>query len=417
MEGRRAPMPQCALVYRSSPFPMQKVLAGKRVLDLTQNVAGPYCTQILGDLGAEVIKIERPGSGDDTRAWTPPDWNGRSPTFLALNRNKQSVCVDLDDPDGARIVARLAHTSDVVVHSMKPGSAASRGLGFERLREGHERLVYCAISAFGNSGPLRDVPGYDPLVQAFTGIMSVTGHDGDPPARVSVSLVDMGTGMWAAMGILAALLEVGRTGRGVEVSASLLETGVGWMTLFVANFQASGTLPRRLGSGMAMIAPYEAFAARDGHVFIAAGNDRLFGRVCSGLGLDALAQDPRFATNPARVRHRVALHERIEEATRELAAAEIVRRLQALGAPCSVLNDVGQMLGHPQVAAAGMVQALPLEPGDGHRVIGLPFSLDGARPADHAPPPALGSATDRLLADAGFTRDDIGTWRRRGAIG
>jgi crotonobetainyl-CoA:carnitine CoA-transferase CaiB-like acyl-CoA transferase len=396
---------------------MQRVLAGRRVLDLTQNVAGPYCTQILGDLGAEVLKVERPRTGDDTRAWTPPAWNGQSPTFLALNRNKQSLCVNLDDPEGQRLIARLAKSCDIVVHSMKPGSAESRGLGYEQLRQGHDELVYCAISAFGNRGPMQGLPGYDPLMQAFTGIMSVMGNEGDAPSRVSVSLIDMGTGMWAAMGILAATLEVQRSGKGSNVTTSLLETGVAWMTVFVANFQASRNLPSRLGSGMSMLTPYETFPAADGHVFIAAGNDRLFGQVCKGLGLDALAADPRFATNSARVNNRSELRTALEAATRRLPAAEIVRRLQKLGAPCSVMHNVAQMLDHEQVAAMGMVQKLPIEAGDDHRVLGLPFSLDGSRTSDHAPPPRLGSATHRLLTQAGYSHDDIESLRRRGAIG
>lgn len=300
---------------------------------------------------------------------------------------------------------------------MKPGSAESRGLGFGDLRRDHERLVYCAISAFGSVGPLRGLPGYDPLMQAFTGIMSVTGNEGDEPSRVSVSLIDMGTGMWAAMAILAALLEVERTGRGLNVSTSLLETGVAWMTLFLANFQASGALPRRLGSGMAMLAPYEAYRAADGHVFITAGNDRLFAQVCRGLGLDALATDRRFSTNPERVRNREELRMALEESTRRLPAATIVERLQALGAPCSVLHDVSQMLEHEQVVATGIVQPLSIEPGDGHRVLGLPFTLDGARRSAHAPAPALGSATDEVLAQAGYDRDTVQHLRRRGAIG
>ena len=190
---------------------MAQVLHGLRVLDLTQNVAGPYCTQILGDMGAQVIKVERPGSGDDTRAWLPPAWAGQSSTFLALNRNKLSICVDLDCAEGQALMARLAADADVFIHSMKPGSAEARGLGAASLRAANPRLVYCAISAFGQTGPLRGLPGYDPLMQAYTGIMSVTGNEGDDPVRVSVSLIDMGSGMWAAMGILAALRELERT--------------------------------------------------------------------------------------------------------------------------------------------------------------------------------------------------------------
>ncbi len=381
---------------------MQQVLKGLRVIDLTQNVAGPYCTQILGDMGAEIIKIERPGTGDDTRAWMPPAWRERSPTFLAFNRNKKSVCVDLDAPEGQQVLARLAQSADILVHSMKPGSAEARGLGFEALRKANRKLVYCAISAFGPSGPMSGLPGYDPLVQAFTGIMSVTGHEGQAPARVSVSLIDMGSGMWAAMGILAALRELDRTGEGSCVGASLLETGVAWMSVFIANYQASGTLPRKLGSAMTMLAPYELFAAADGGVFIAAGNDRLFAQVCKALDIEAAVTDPRFASNASRVKHRVELHRLIEEALATMPAVEAVERLRARGAPCSVLNDVGQMLSDEQVACTGIVQPLPVDEGDDHRVVGLPFTLDGRRTTEHLPAPLLGAHTRRLLAEAGY---------------
>ena len=243
---------------------LENILQGCRVIDLTQNVAGPFCTQTLGDLGAEVIKIERPGSGDDARQWKPPEVAGVSTGFAALNRNKQSVCIDLDSAAGQQLVARLAAGADVLVHSLKPGSAEARGLGDDQLRPANPRLVYCAISAFGEVGPMRALPGYDPLMQAFTGIMSVSGHEGDEPARVGVSLIDMGTGMWATMAILAALLRRATTGEGMRVHASLLETGLSWMTVPVANYLATHRLPRKMGSAMAMMAPYELFDSADG---------------------------------------------------------------------------------------------------------------------------------------------------------
>lgn len=381
---------------------MEQVLKGLRVLDLTQNVAGPYCTQILGDMGAEIIKVERPGSGDDTRAWMPPAWGEQSPVYLAFNRNKKSICIDLDAPEGQEAVARLARNADIVVHSMKPGSAESRGLGFESLRRDNRKLVYCAISAFGQSGPMSGLPGYDPLMQAFTGVMSVTGNDGEAPVRVSVSLIDMGSGMWAAMGILAALRELERTGEGSCVNTSLLETGIAWMSVFIANFRASGTLPRKLGSAMTMLAPYELFAAADGRVFIAAGNDRLFTQVCKALGIDHAASDPKFAKNADRVKHRVELHRIIEDAMAQMPAAEAVKRLRACGAPCSILNDVGQMLTDEQVVSTGIVQPLQVSEGDDHRVVGIPFTLNGQRKTEHVAPPTLGAHTHALLAEAGY---------------
>ncbi|MCE9661020.1 MAG: CoA transferase [Burkholderiales bacterium] len=396
---------------------MEQVLRGLRVIDLTQNVAGPYCTQILGDMGAEVIKIERVGGGDDTRAWRPPAWGDSSSTFLALNRNKKSACVDLDTPEGQAVVARLAGQADVFVHSLKPGSAEARGLGFEQLREVNPRLVYCAISAFGQTGPMRGLPGYDPLMQAFTGVMSVTGNEGDAPVRVSVSLIDMGSGMWSAMGILAALREVERVGKGSFVGNSLLETGVGWMTVFVASHRASGELPKKMGSAMAMTAPYELFAAADGWVFVAAGNDRLFKQVCGALGVEGLPADARFSSNPARVKNRAELHRLLEEKTSALPAAEAARRMQAVGAPCSVMNNVAQMLASEQVESVGIVQDLAIAPGDTHRVVGLPFTLDGRRTAAHAAPPMLGEHTMDVLVAAGYSTAEVEALSARRVIG
>lgn len=396
---------------------MQRVLEGLRVIDLTQNVAGPYCTQILADMGAEVLKVERVGGGDDTRAWRPPAWGDQSSTFLALNRNKKSICVDLDTADGQQIVARLTQGADIFIHSMKPGSAEARALGFDTLRQDNRRLVYCAISAFGQTGPMCAMPGYDPLMQAFTGVMSVTGSEGDAPARVSVSLIDMGAGMWAAMGIMAALRELERTGEGACVGASLLETGVGWMTVFVANYRATGTLPKKMGSAMSMTAPYELFAAADGWVFIAAGNDRLFGAVVTALDLAALAGDARFATNPQRVQNRHELHRLMEEKTASMPAAVLVETLQAAGAPCSVMNDVSQMLDNAQVAAVGIVQPLPIAAADDHRVVGTPFTLNGERAAGHRPPPALGQHTQALMREAGYSAETIADLHLRRVIG
>lgn len=395
---------------------LEDVLSGYRVIDLTQNVAGPFCTEILGDLGAEVIKIERPGSGDDTRAWRPPEVGGESAVYLALNRNKKSVCIDLDAAAGQALLRKLVATADVLVHSLKPGSAEARGLGDDDLRMGNERLIYCAISAFGEVGSLRSLPGYDPLMQAFTGIMSVTGNPGDDPVRVSVSLIDMGTGLWSALGILAACLQRSRTGMGTRVSASLLETGLSWMTVFVASYLASGKVPQKFGSAMSGMVPYELFRSADGYVFIAAGNDRLFVKVCEALGCPELADDARFLTNPLRVLNRQALHEELERHTQARSTQESVQNLRRAGAPCSEMNDLKQAIEHEQVKAVGMLSELPIPGAPRHQVMALPIAMNHRRSGKLNPPPALGAHTAEVLGSIGCTAQQLEDLRQQGVI-
>jgi len=394
----------------------QGILAGLKVIDLTQNVAGPYCSQILGDLGATVIKVERPDGGDDTRSWMPPAVGRHSSTFLTLNRNKASVCIDIDTPDGRRLVAELAETADIFVHSMKPGSAERRGLGWEDLRRSNPKLVYCAISAFGSVGPLRGLPGYDPLMQAFTGVMSTTGNEGEDPVRVGVSLIDLGTGMWASMGILASLLARSASGVGANVEASLLDTGVGWMSVFVSNFGASGEVPRKMGSAMAMTAPYELFPASDGTVFIAAGNNRLFARVCQGLGAPELGDDPRFTSNTDRVRNRAELRSELSALVCRRPAKEVVSLLRAAGAPCSEMNSVADMLAHEQVAAVEIVRPLSVADHADHNVVALPFKIGGVRGSQFERPPELGADTDNVLGELGYDDGELAAFRAAGAI-
>lgn len=393
------------------------VLSGLKVVDLTQNVAGPYCTQVLGDLGAEVIKVERPGRGDDTRDWRPPEIGGQSSIFLALNRNKRSVCVDFSNPEGVEVLKKLAASADVFVHSMKPGSAETRGFGYDDIKSINPSLIYCAISAFGQSGPLSNLPGYDPLMQAFTGIMSTTGNDGDDPVRVGVSLIDIGTGMWSAMGILAGVLERSRSGRGMLVEASLMDTGITWMSVFVASYLATQKLPRKMGSAMAMTAPYELFRSADGYVFIAAGNDALFKRVCEGLGRPEIAGDKRFLTNPQRVANREALHAELEALTRNRSSADVVAGLRRAGAPCSELNDVSQVLSNEHVETSEIIADLPIEGAPHHRVVALPLKANGRRSQTMRPPPALGADTDSIFADLGYESADIERLREDGIIG
>ena len=279
---------------------MHAPLADVLVADLTQNVAGPFCSQILGDLGAEVVKIERTGRGDDARAWAPPYWGEESATFMSVNRNKRSLAVDLKSAEGRAIVERLLGRADVFVQSLRAGAVEDLGLGWDRARAINPRLVYCSVTAFGTEGPLADRPGYDPLMQAMSGIMSITGHPGAPPARVPVSLVDMGTGMWAATAIVAALRERDRTGQGTHITTALFDTALAWTAFQTNQYLANGEVPLPQGSGTAMICPYEAFPGRDAWVMIAAGSDALFAKVCEALGAPALAADPQRESHQLR---------------------------------------------------------------------------------------------------------------------
>jgi crotonobetainyl-CoA:carnitine CoA-transferase CaiB-like acyl-CoA transferase len=396
---------------------MDAPLAGLLVADLTQNVAGPYCTQILGDMGAQVVKVERPGRGDDSRAWAPPYWGEESAAFLSVNRNKRSLAVDMRAPEGRAIVERLVSRADILVQSLRAGAAEELGLGWEQARRLNPRLVYCSITAFGTAGPYRDRPGYDPLMQAYGGIMSVNGHPGQPPARVAMSVIDMGTGMWAATAILAALRERDRTGRGVHVTTALFDTALAWMTFHLVQYFASGEAPQPQGSGTAMIVPYEAFPTRDGWVMIAAGSDALFAKCCAALGLDALARDPRFLTNPARVANRAALFEALAAVTRALAAGELLERLQAVGVPAAPILTLDRVAAEPQTEASGMLIPAKHPRLPDFRAVGLPIRWDGERPGIARVPPLLGEHTAEVLAELGYDEATIKRLAERHVIG
>ena len=396
--------------------PMHAPLADVLVADLTQNVAGPFCSQILGDLGAEVVKIERTGRGDDARAWAPPYWGEESATFMSVNRNKRSLAVDLKSAEGRAIMERLLGRADVFVQSLRAGAVEDLGLGWEQAHARNPRLVYCSVMAFGPEGPLRDRPGYDPLMQAMSGIMSITGHPGAPPARVPVSLVDMGTGMWAATAIVAALRERDRTGQGTHLTTALFDTALAW-TAFQANqYLATGEIPQPHGSGTAMICPYEAFPARDAWVMIAAGSDALFGKVCEALGVPALAAEPRFRTNPARVEHRTALVEALSAVTRGFESADILARLQRAGVPCAPINTLDRILADPQTEASGMLIAAKHPRLPDYRALGLPLRWDGERPGVARVPPLLGEHTAEVLAELGYDAATIQDLARRHVV-
>ncbi len=386
---------------------MTDILKGITVLDLTQNIAGPFCTQVLGDFGADVIKVERPKGGDDARKWLSPASHGIGTAFLAVNRNKRSIGIDIALPQGRDVARRLADKVDVLVHAVRPGSMEARGLGYDDLQTTNPRLVYCGISAFGETGPLARDPGYDPLIQAFTGIMSVTGHPDRPPARAGVSVIDMGTGMWGFIGILAALYQRKETGRGARVSTSLMETGVNWMSLFLAHYMGAGFVGERMGDVTPMTSPYEAFKTSDGTVLITAGNDKLFTAVCNALGLHALPSDPRFDTNVQRVANRPILHALLEEPISQMNSADCVALLRAAGAPCSPINSVDAVEANEQVAAMRMIQPLPAPHIPDLRTVDLPVSIDGAKASLRHAPPLLAAHTDEVLQWAGYSTAEI----------
>jgi crotonobetainyl-CoA:carnitine CoA-transferase CaiB-like acyl-CoA transferase len=374
------------------PAPLQ----GVRVLDLSQNLAGPFATQILADLGADVIKVEPP-AGDAARAWGPPFVNGESPLFLCANRNKRSIILDLQTERDRDYLRRLAARCDVFVQAFRAGVADRLGFGYSAVREINPSVVYLSVTAFGTEGPLRDHPGYDPLMQAFGGLMSVTGRLGEPPVRVGTSVVDMGTGMWSAIAVLAALQNRAASGEGAHVTSSLLDTTLTWMAYHLQGFVGTGAVPQPAGTGLGMIAPYQAFPARDGHVMIAAGNDATFRRLCHALGLDEVAEDRRFDSNPGRVAHRAELERVVAARTALDDVAVLVERLRHAAVPCAPIHDVAQVTSHEQVVASGMLRPLPGEaaPLD----VALPVRWDGARATTRRPPPGAGEHTREILAE------------------
>jgi crotonobetainyl-CoA:carnitine CoA-transferase CaiB-like acyl-CoA transferase len=331
-------------------------------------------------MGAQVVKVERPGRGDDARAWAPPYWGAESAAFMSVNRNKRSLAVDMKAPEGRAILERLVGRADILVQSLRAGAIEELGLGWEQGRRLNPRLVYCSVTAFGTEGPLKDRPGYDPLMQAYTGIMSVIGHPGQPPARVAMSIIDMGTGMWAVAAILAALRERDRTGRGAHVTTALFDTALACLTFQMGNYLASGDAPEPQGSGTQMIAPYEAFPSRDAWVMIAAASDALFVKCCEALGLPGLSKDARFAENPARVGNRAMLFEALAAVTRTLSTDALLARLQKAGVPAAPILTLDKVAALPQTEASGMLIPGKHPRVPDYRAVGLPIKWDGERP-------------------------------------
>lgn len=374
-------------------------LAGRRILDLSRVLAGPLATQTLADLGADVVKVERPGEGDDTRRWGPPFAGGDAAYFLALNRNKRSVTIDLRSPSGVDAVRRLAANVDVLIENFRPGLMADLGLDLDRLRAEHPRLITCSLTAFGEETPDASRPGYDIIVQALSGLMGVTGEPGGEPVKAGVALLDVIAGLYAAIGVLAAIDERERTGLGRHVSVALFDASVAAMVNQAANVLIGGLVPSPMGTAHPNIAPYQAFRAADRSFILAAGNDRLFRRTCEVLRRPELADDRRFATNEARVRHREELVALLEEAFRAKPASDWLNGLRAAGVPCAPIRTMDEVFASPEGAAR--VESVPDPARDTVlRLVRNPIRFDGTTFPTRLAPPTLGEHTDEVLGPA-----------------
>lgn len=368
-----------------------KPLAGLIVFELGNSVAAPFCGQILGELGAKVIKVEKP-TGDDARKWGPPFWEGSGAYFQSLNRNKESIVCDFHDPQQLNQLKQIiVEQADIVVQNMRPGQVEKLGLDAESLRVLKPSLIFCNFGAFGSPGPLSQQPGYDPLMQAFSGLMSTTGEPGRPTVRVGASIVDLGTGLWGIIGILTALYERQKNNLGKTVDVSLFETATSWVSLIAAQYLASNEVPTRQGSGAKGIVPYKAYATTDGEIVIAAGSDALFLALCKMLGHPEWPTDSDFIDNPSRVANSSKLYALIDGLIAQKSTQEWLVACEAFGIPASPVQNIEQMIHHPQTKALGIVQNIP---NSAMSFIGLPISFDGQRPQIQTPPPKLGEHTN-----------------------
>lgn len=393
-------------------------LKGLRVVDLTRVLAGPTCTQMLGDLGAEVIKIERPEAGDDTRGFAPPyvPNTRESAYFVGVNRNKQSVTVDIARPEGQAIVHKLLETADILVENFKVGALAKYGLGWEQLKERYPGLIYCSITGFGQTGPYAPRPGYDALIQAMGGVMSLTGEPEGEPQKVGIPVADLFAGLYGTIGVLAALRHKQATGQGQQIDIGMLDTHVAWLANQGMNYLATGENPPRLGNQHPNIVPYQVFPTADGYMVLSIGNDPTFERFCRNFALEHLLADERYATNAARVANRALVTETMTAVTKTMPTKEWIAKLEALKIGCGPINTLKDVFADPHVVARNMVVEMPHASGESVKVIANPVKLSATPPDYRSAAPVLGQHTESVLSGLGYSEAEIAAMRQGGIV-
>lgn len=392
-------------------------LDGYRILDLSRVLAGPYCTMMLGDLGAEVIKVERPGTGDDTRAWGPPFVGNESAYYLCANRNKKSITVNLKAEKGREIIRQLATISDVLIENYKVGELTELGLGYESLQELNPGLVYCSITGYGQNGPDKDLPGYDFIIQGRGGVMSITGEPDGEPMKVGVAIIDITAGLYAANAIQAALLARAKTGKGQAIDISLLDAQVAWLANVASSYLVSDKRPGRFGNAHPTIVPYQSFKASDGFFCLAVGNDGQWQKLCQVIGQPQWGSDLRFATNPARVQHRELLVPLLQEIFVTKDIAFWLRAIADGGIPCGPVQTLDEVFADPQVRAREMIWTVPHPTAGTIRLVGSPLKLSKTPVAFRSHPPLLGEHSEEVLTSLlGYSGDEVGRLRAERVI-
>ena len=395
-----------------------------RIVDITRAMAGPYCTMMLGDFGADVIKIERPSSGDESRGWGPPfvgdaygPYPGESAYFLSANRNKRSITVNLKDPAGLEIIRKLVRISDVFIENFRTGVLDEMGLGYETLREGSPGLIYCSVSGYGRTGPYKERPGYDAIVQAEGGMMSITGPVEGPPSRVGIPIIDITSGMFAASAILAALLERADSGQGQHIDVSLFDTQGALLANVASSYLVSGQAPQRVGNAHPNIAPYEPFQAKDKGFVLGAANQRQWEKLCDAIAQPDLKSDPRFTTNQDRVRNRADLIGTLNDVFKEKNAAEWLEKFQEAGLPCGPINAIPEVFQHPQKEARGLVQEVEHSSAGKVNLTGFPYKLSRTPAEIQQAPPTLGEHNREILVDLlGYSQEEMDQMKEKGII-